>query len=64
MAAFIQGAHPASFLGLGISASHALSIAALHVSTFSKEELKHLIRFKDLVRYPQIVRTKREWSES
>jgi hypothetical protein len=58
MAASIQGAHLASFVGLSVSPSHALSIVTLHVLTLNKEELKHLFCFEDSIDCPQIVRTR------
>jgi hypothetical protein len=64
MAASIQGAHPTSLGGLGVSLSHALSIITLHVSTLNKEESKYLFRFEDSISCPQIVKTKGEWFES
>ncbi len=60
MVAFIHGAHLASLVGLGVSPSHALSIAALHVSIPSKEESKHLLCFEDSINCPQIVRIRGE----
>jgi uncharacterized protein YoaH (UPF0181 family) len=64
MAASIQGAHLASFMGLGVSPSHALSIVALQISTPSKEESKYVFHFEDSVNCPQMVRTRGEWSEN
>jgi hypothetical protein len=60
MVTFIHGAHLASLVGSGVFPSHALSIAALHVSISSKEELKHLLCFEDSVSCPQIVRIRGE----
>jgi hypothetical protein len=52
MAAFNEGAHLVSHVGLGASPSHALSIAALHFSSLSKEESKYLFLLVELVGCP------------
>jgi hypothetical protein len=64
MAASIQSAHPTSLVGLGVSPSHTLSIVTLHVLTLSKEESNYMFCFEDLVGCPQIIRTRKIWSES
>lgn len=55
MATSNQGAHLVCLVGLGVSPSHTLSIAALHFLFLNKEELKYLFCLGELVGCLEIV---------